>query len=60
MDGGVALTNRLRWAETEFGTADLGDLLRGRRLVRLAVNMAGNSSATIPQQTSIPADMKAA
>jgi hypothetical protein len=60
MDGTLALADRRRWAENQFGSADLGDLRRTRRLVKLAAQMAGNSSGTIPQQTGSIADMKAA
>ena len=60
MGGELALADRQRWAEGQFGTADLGDRRRTRRLVRLATQMAGNSSGTIPQQTGTVADMKAA
>ena len=60
MDGELALVDRRRWSEEQFGTAELGDRRRTRRLVKLATQMAGNSSGTIPQQTGTPADMKAA
>lgn len=60
MDGNLGLADRLRWAEDQFGSADLGDTRRTQRLVRLAWQMAGNSSGTIPQQTGTVADLKAA
>lgn len=60
MDGTLALADRHGWALGQFGSADLGDVRRTRRLVRLASQMAGNSSGTIPQQTGTTADMKAA
>lgn len=60
MDGTLALADRHRWAMEQFGSADLGDVRPTRRLVRLASQMAGNSSGTIPQQTGTVADMKAA
>ena len=60
MDGGLTLAGRQRWAEGEFGAADLGDARRPRRLVKLAAQMAGNSSGTIPQQTGTTAAMRAA
>jgi hypothetical protein len=60
MDGTLMLAHREGWAEGQFASADLGDARRTRRLVRLAVQMAGNSSGTIPQQTGTAADMKAA
>jgi hypothetical protein len=60
MEGTLALADRQRWAADQFGTAKLGDLRRTKRLVRLAAQMAGNSSGSIPQQTGTTADMKAA
>jgi hypothetical protein len=60
MDGTCALADRWRWAEDQFGSADLGDRRRTQRLVKVAAQMAGNSSGTIPQQTGTVADMKAA
>lgn len=60
MDGGLLLADRQRWAEEQFGSTDLGDVRRTRRLVRLAAQMAGNSSGSIPQQTGGTAEMKAA
>jgi len=60
MDGMFGLARRERWAEGQFSSADLGDARRTRRLVKLAAQMAGNSSGTIPQQTGTAADMKAA
>lgn len=60
MDGILKLADRSRWAQEQFGSADLGDIRRTQRLVRLAEQMAGNSSGTIPQQTGSLADMKAA
>ncbi len=60
MEGTGALAQRERWARDQFASAELGDARRTRRLVKLAVQMAGNSSGTIPQQTGFVADMKAA
>lgn len=60
MDGFPAVSRREEWAVSQFATADLGDRRRTRRLVRLATQMAGNSSGSIPQQTGAAADMKAA
>ena len=60
MDGVYRLTQRERWARSQFATASLGDERRTQRLVKLAVQMAGNSSGTIPQQTGTLAAMKAA
>jgi hypothetical protein len=60
MDGQLSLADRRRWAEGQFGTAELGDVRRTRRLVRLGAQMAANSSGSIPQQTGRASDMKAA
>lgn len=60
MDGTLGLADRQRWAEDQFGSAELGDSRRSQRLVTVSVKMAGNSSGTIPQQTGTAADMKAA
>jgi hypothetical protein len=60
MDGELAVANRWQWAKDQFGSAELGDLRRTQRLVRLAAQMAGNSSGSIPQPTGNVADMKAA
>jgi hypothetical protein len=60
MEGIVALARRRVWAQQQFGATQLGDVRRTRRLVKLAAQMAGNSSRSIPQQTGNTADMKAA
>lgn len=60
MDGQVGIADRTRWAQEQFETANLGDVRRTRRLMKLAEQMAGNSSGSIPQQTERLADMKAA
>ncbi len=60
MDGILALAQREEWAVSQFETAALGDRRRTRRLVRLATQMAGNSSGSIPQQAGSAAAMKAA
>lgn len=60
MDGGLALAQREEWAVSQFGTAQLGDQRRTKRLVRLAAKMARNTSGSIPQQTGCAAEMKAA
>jgi len=60
MEGQFALAARARWAADQFGSADLGDVRRTRRLVKLATQMAGHSSGSIPQQAGQAADVKAA
>jgi hypothetical protein len=59
-DGVFELEDREAWAWEQFGAANLGDVRRTKRVVKLAVQMAGNSSGSIPQQTGKTADMKAA
>ena len=59
-DGVLAFEDREAWALEQFGTAQLGDERRTKRLVKLAAQMAGNSSGSIPRQTGTTADMKAA
>lgn len=60
MDGRLSIADRQAWAESQFDAADLGDVRRTRRLVKLGAQMAGNSAGSIPQQTERTADMKAA
>jgi hypothetical protein len=49
-----------KWAETCFGHAELGDVRRTRRLVKIAVAMATDPAGSIPKQTETWADAKAA
>lgn len=49
-----------RWAEDEFGEADLGDVRRNARLVQLATVLGGQPSASLPDATDDPATLKAA
>ena len=60
MDGRLSIADRQAWAESQFDAADLGDVRRTRRWVKLGAQMAGNSAGSIPQQTERSADMKAA
>ena len=60
MEGALALADREVWADSQFGTAELGDVRRTKRLLSVAAAMAGNSSGSIPQQTGSGGDMKAA
>lgn len=48
------------WAFKQFGAAQLGDARRTKRLVKMAAQMASNSSGSIPQQMGEMADIKAA
>lgn len=59
-DGRIGFSEPEEWALDQFGTANLGDARRTKRLVKLASQMAVNSSGSIPQQTGNAADMKAA
>ena len=47
------------WAHQQFGTADLGDSRRTRRLARVAARMAADPSASIPGQMEGWAEAKA-
>lgn len=59
MEGGWALADREAWAKEQFGKAELGDVRRTRRLVRVAMQMARHSNGSIPQQAGNAAAMKA-
>jgi hypothetical protein len=48
------------WAREQFGTADLGDQRRTKRLTRVAARMAADPSASIPGQMEGWAEAKAA
>ncbi len=48
------------WAQMNFGTCELGDKRRTQRLVRVAEQIAGNPSASLPNQTETWGDLKAA
>ena len=60
MDDVHLLADREEWAVCQFGTAELGDRRRTRRLVKVAAQAAGNSCGSIPQQAGRWADAKAA
>ena len=60
MEDRIGLSEPQAWALDQFGTVELGDARRTRRLVKLAGQMVVNSSGSIPQQTGQGADMKAA
>jgi hypothetical protein len=47
------------WAEANFGTADLGDRRRTRRLVAVATQIAADPAASLPDQAETWADLKA-
>lgn len=48
------------WAEENFGTCQLGDKRRTRRVVKLARQMAEHPDGSTPDQTETWADLKAA
>lgn len=48
------------WAVTHFGSADLGDLRRNRRLVEVAAALARSPQGTLPGSFGKWADLKAA
>lgn len=49
-----------QWAEQQFGTCDLGDRRRTKRMVKLAAQAAAKPDAATPEQTERWADCKAA
>jgi hypothetical protein len=55
-----ALLSPAAWAAHEFGTADLGDIRRTRRLEKLATALATRPSGTLPQALPAWKDLKAA
>ena len=48
------------WAQLNFGGCDLGDKRRTKRLVQVAEQIANNPSASLPNQTELWGDLKAA
>jgi hypothetical protein len=48
------------WAEVTFGTCELGDVRRNRRLVKLAQQVAARPDGSTPEQTESWGDCKAA
>jgi hypothetical protein len=48
------------WAQLNFGTCDLGDKRRTKRLVQVAEEIANNPSASLPNQIEKWSDLKAA
>lgn len=50
----------MSWAEQELGGANLGDVRRSRRLVRLVDRLAQQPSLSIPAACSAAAEIKAA
>lgn len=54
------LTDPEAWAQANFAGADLGDKRRETRLIRLATQIAVNSSASLPKATGNWDDLRAA
>ena len=52
--------NVSQWAEQQFGTCELGNKRRTKRLVKLASQVATKPDAATPKQTESWADCKAA
>lgn len=48
------------WAERNFGSCQLGDLRRNRRLIKLAIQQAARPDGSLPDQTETWGDCKAA
>jgi hypothetical protein len=48
------------WAQTHFGSADLRDIRRTKRLVRLASQVTAHPSGSFPEQTENWNDLRAA
>lgn len=56
----IAMWEVEAWAEQQFGTCELGDRRRTRRLVRFATQAAEKPDASTPRQTEVWSDLKAA
>ena len=50
----------MEWAQLNFGTCELGDKRRTKRLVKVATQVANNPSASFPDQMETWGDLKAA
>jgi len=48
------------WAQMNFGTCELGDKRRTKRLIKIAADVANNPSASFPDQMATWGDLKAA
>jgi len=49
-----------QWAQLEFASADLGDVRRNKRLLKVATGLAANPGGTLPQAFGSWAELKAA
>ena len=50
----------VQWAQAQWGHAELGDIRRTRRAVKLGAAIAAQSAASLPKQTQDWGDLKAA
>ena len=48
------------WAQLNFGTCELGDKRRTKRLVQVAEHIGNNPSASLPNQLELWKDLRAA
>lgn len=56
----ATLVSAKEWAESQWGTAKLGDIRLVRRAVQMGEAMAGHSDWSLPRQMEDPAALKAA
>ena len=60
----LVMTNTLlrpaQWVESEFASAQLGDLRRTQRLVKIATNLVQQPGGTLPQAFPTYRELKAA
>ena len=54
------MQSQMEWAQVNFGTCELGDKRRTKRLVQVATSIANNPSASFPDQMATWSDLKAA
>jgi hypothetical protein len=54
------MSTHKEWAESEFGTVDIGDVRRTRRLVKVAASVATSERGTLPPVCPSWGDLKAA
>jgi Transposase DNA-binding/Transposase Tn5 dimerisation domain len=57
---GSVVQDTQAWAQTNFASAELGDVRRTKRLVILAAQVAADPSASLPEQTGSWNDLRAA
>jgi len=57
---GIEMQSVTEWAQLNFGSCDLGDKRRTKRLMQVAQQFANNPSASFPDQNELWKDLKAA